>query len=60
MFNDVYKNIKPYKQVKKSIVVLSTEDINKLLSSQNEFTIIGLKKFISYKLNVRAGCVLVK
>jgi site-specific recombinase XerD len=55
MFNDVYKNIKPYKQVKKSIVVLSTEDINKLLSSQNEFTIIGLRNLLAISLMLDAG-----
>lgn len=55
MINDVYKNIKPYKQVKKTIVVLSTEDINKLLSSQNEFTIIGLRNLLAISLMLDAG-----
>ena len=55
MINDVYKNIRPYKQVKKTIVVLSTEDINKLLSSQNEFTIIGLRNLLAISLMLDAG-----
>ena len=55
MTSDVYKNIKPYKQVKKTIVVLSTEDINKLLSSQNEFTIIGLRNLLVISLMLDAG-----
>lgn len=55
MINDVYKNIKPYKQVKKTIVVLSAEDINKLLNSQNEFTIIGLRNLLAISLMLDAG-----
>lgn len=55
MINDVYKNIKPYKQVKKTIVVLSTEDINKLLNSQNEFTVIGLRNLLAISLMLDAG-----
>lgn len=55
MINDVYKNIRPYKQVKKTIVVLSTEDINKLLNSQNEFTIIGLRNLLAISLMLDAG-----
>lgn len=55
MINDVYKNIRPYKQVKKTIVVLSTEDINKLLSSQNEFTVIGLRNLLAISLMLDAG-----
>ena len=55
MIRDVYKNIKPYKQVKKNIVVLSAEDINKLLNSQNEFTIIGLRNLLAISLMLDAG-----
>ena len=55
MISDLYKNIKPYKQVKKTIVVLSAEDINKLLNSQNEFTIIGLRNLLAISLMLDAG-----
>lgn len=55
MTSDIYKNIKPYKQVKKTIVVLSTEDINKLLNSQNEFTVIGLRNLLAISLMLDAG-----
>lgn len=55
MINDVYRNIKPYKKVKKTIVVLSDEDINKLLNSQNEFTIIGLRNLLAISLMLDAG-----
>lgn len=55
MTNDVYSHIKPYKQVKKAIVVLSNEEIEKLLSSQNEFTIIGLRNLLAISLMLDAG-----
>lgn len=55
MISDLYKNIKPYKQVKKTIVVLSAEDINKLLNSQNEFTIIGLRNLLAISFMLDAG-----
>lgn len=55
MISDLYKNIKPYKQMKKIIVVLSAEDINKLLNSQNEFTIIGLRNLLAISLMLDAG-----
>lgn len=55
MTSDVYKNIKPYKQVKKTIVVLSAEDINKLLNSQNEFSIIGLRNLLAISLMLDSG-----
>lgn len=55
MISDLYKNIKPYKQMKKTIVVLSVEDINKLLNSQNEFTIIGLRNLLAISLMLDAG-----
>lgn len=55
MLSDLYKNIKPYKQMKKTIVVLSAEDINKLLNSQNEFTIIGLRNLLAISLMLDAG-----
>lgn len=52
---DIYKHIKPYKQVQKSIVVLSYEEIDKLLSSQNEFTIIGLRNLLAISLMLDCG-----
>lgn len=55
MISDLYKNIKPYKQMKKTIVVLSAEDIKKLLNSQNEFTIIGLRNLLAISLMLDAG-----
>ena len=55
MISDLYKNIKPYKQMKKTIVVLYAEDINKLLNSQNEFTIIGLRNLLAISLMLDAG-----
>lgn len=55
MISDLYKNIKPYKQMKKIIVVLSAEDINKLLNSQNEFNIIGLRNLLAISLMLDAG-----
>lgn len=55
MKNDIYKNIKPYKQVNKTIVILSNEEINTLLSSQNEFTIIGLRNLLAISLMLDAG-----
>ena len=55
MTSDLYKNIKPYKQMKKTIVVLSAEDINKLLNSQNEFNIIGLRNLLAISLMLDAG-----
>lgn len=55
MISDLYKNIKPYKQMKKTIVVLFAEDINKLLNSQNEFTIIGLRNLLAISLMLDAG-----
>ena len=55
MISDLYKNIKPYKQVKKTIVVLSAEDINKLLNSQNEFNIIGLRNLLAISFMLDAG-----
>lgn len=55
MQNDIYKNIKPYKQVNKTIVILSNEEINTLLSSQNEFTIIGLRNLLAISLMLDAG-----
>lgn len=55
LISDLYKNIKPYKQMKKTIVVLSAEDINKLLNSQNEFTIIGLRNLLAISLMLDAG-----
>ena len=55
MKENVYTHIKPYKQVKKTIVVLSYDEIDKLLSSQNEFTIIGLRNLLIISLMLDAG-----
>lgn len=55
MLIPIYRNIKPYKQNKKAIVVLSNEEINILLSSQNEFTIIGLRNLLAISLMLDAG-----
>lgn len=53
--SDFYKYIRPYKQMKKTIVVLSSEEIDKLLSSQNEFTIIGVRNLLAISLMLDAG-----
>lgn len=53
--SDFYKQIKPYKQAKKTIVVLSSEEIQKLLSSQNDFTLIGLRNLLIISLMLDAG-----
>ncbi len=55
MQENVYTHIKPYKQVKKAIVVLSSEEISTLLNSQNEFTIIGLRNLLAISLMLDAG-----
>lgn len=54
-YNDFYKEIKPYKQVKKTIVVLSQEEINRLLYSQNELTLIGIRNLLAISLMLDAG-----
>ena len=51
----IYQDIRPYKQTKKSIIVLSNEEIKILLSSQNEFTIIGLRNLLAISLMLDAG-----
>lgn len=53
--SDFYKNIKPYKNLKKTIVVLSESEINKLLSSQNEFSKIGCRNLLIISLMLDAG-----
>lgn len=53
--SDFYKQIKPYKQMKKTIVVLSPEEIDKLLSSQNEFSLIGIRNLLAISLMLDAG-----
>ena len=53
--SDFYKKIKPYKQMKKNIVVLSAEEIDRLLSSQNEFTLIGIRNLLAISLMLDAG-----
>lgn len=55
MINPVYKQIRPYKQIKKAIVILSAEEIKKLLSSQQEFTLIGLRNLLAISLMLDAG-----
>ena len=55
MVDPIFKNIRPYKQTKKTIIVLSNEEINTLLSSQNEFTIIGLRNLLAISLMLDAG-----
>lgn len=55
MTKNIHTYIKPYKQVKKAIIVLSNEEINTLLSSQNEFTIIGLRNLLVISLMLDAG-----
>lgn len=51
----LYKDIKPYKQLKKAIVVLSDEEIKRLLSTQQEFTIIGLRNLLIISCMLDAG-----
>ena len=53
--NDVYKQVIPYKQCKKAIIVLSNEEIEKLLNSQNEFTEIGLRNLLAISLMLDCG-----
>ena len=55
IFNDFYKNIKPYKNMKKSIIVLSDDEIQKLLSSQDEFSKIGCRNLLVISLMLDAG-----
>lgn len=55
ILDDFYKNIKPYKNMKKSIVVLSEDEIQKLLSSQNEYTKIGCRNLLVISLMLDAG-----
>lgn len=52
---DFYKNIKPYKTIKKSIVVLSDEEIKKLLDTQSEFTKVGCRNLLIISLMLDAG-----
>lgn len=51
----LYKDIKPYKQVKKTIVILSDEEIKRLLSTQPEFTVIGLRNLLIISCMLDAG-----
>lgn len=53
--NDFPTKISNYKIVKKTIVVLSEEEIKKLLSSQNEFTLIGVRNLLAISLMLDAG-----
>ncbi len=51
----LHNKIRPYKQLKKTIVVLSSEEIKKLLSTQQEFTIVGLRNLLIISLMLDAG-----
>lgn len=53
--SDFYKKIKPYKNFKKAIFVLSYSDIEKLLDSQNEYTKIGCRNLLLISLMLDAG-----
>ena len=53
--SDFPTKISNYKIVKKTIVVLSEEEIKKLLSSQNEFTLIGVRNLLAISLMLDAG-----
>lgn len=53
--SDFYKEIHPYKQVKKAIVVLSQKEIAELLNSQDEFSVIGLRNLLAISLMLDAG-----
>lgn len=55
ILNDFYKDIKPYKNTKKSIVVLSSDEIQKLLNTQNEFSKIGCRNLLAISLMLDAG-----
>ena len=55
MINPIYEQIQPYKQTKKAIVVLSYEEIDKLLNSQNEFTDVGLRNLLAISLMLDCG-----
>lgn len=51
----LHKDIKPYKQIKKTVVVLSSEEIEKLLSSQDEYSILGIRNLLIISLMLDAG-----
>lgn len=53
--SDFYKKIKPYKNIKKTIVVLSYDDIERLLNTQNEYTKIGCRNLLVISLMLDAG-----
>ena len=55
MKSDFYKKIKPYKCLKKVIVVLSNEEIQKLLATQNEFTKVGCRNLLIISLMLDIG-----
>jgi len=50
-----FSSIKPYKLDKKVIVVLSNLEIEKLLKSQHEFTLIGIRNLLAISLMLDAG-----
>lgn len=55
IIDDFYKKIKPYKNMKKSIVVLSDGEIQKLLSTQNEYSKVGCRNLLVISLMLDAG-----
>lgn len=53
--SDFYKEIKSYKQVKKTIVVLSSDEIKRLLATQDENTLIGSRNLLVISLMLDSG-----
>lgn len=53
--NDIVRDIRPYKVDKKTIVVLSPDEINLLLFSQDEFTCLGLRNLLIISFMLDAG-----
>ena len=53
--DDFYKEIKPYKSINKIIVVLSPEEIQKLLDTQNTCTRVGMRNLLIIALMLDAG-----
>lgn len=53
--SDFPKKISNYKMVKKTIVVLSEEEIKRLINSQSDITIIGVRNLLAISLMLDAG-----
>lgn len=53
--DNFYINIPAYKLTKKTIVVLSDLEIKKLISSQNEYTPIGIRNLLAISFMLDAG-----